>query len=858
MLGTIKKICFSLIALLVLTVSMLFVFSFEALAEGAGQPNALANGISSVSDNFKPKMSITLHSNLVVNVYIPKESTQSFTFDGDLYENLDNSDNIFHIDGKLYYRASRELSSSEAARDLPLTVYAEINGISAVGKFTFSIPKYAKAILSSNSTAVERTLVKDTLAYIASSYSYFETDDADTVCEGISEIIGDYSGSYAIRSRDVTNTAGFKGATFVLGAEPSLRFYLEDGSDKSSYSFFSNNKQIYDIEEGVDENGGFLSLSLYAYKMCGAVDYAVDGAYAGSYGIHNYYSYVSKSAYTDTKKEELRSLLRKFYNYTMSAANYYVSFYSDCDADKTADLTEYTVVYPVEADVDIIERSEKLALSIKAACGYLPDVVADTEAKVNAKKLFVGYSDLIPTHTAVKLFSNDSADAFILDFCNEAITVFGKSENSSQRAVEYFIENYVNSSYQGIISLPKDGFEVKPYIALDNGSEIVVETVSTVFEVVSGIYNGGLYPSSLSKSYYPSVIELKHNGANNGKLIAILAVNDTPTTPYKALDTNSCVMESSDGGLTWKMIARPRETINPTYTDGDGKEYSIQGISMAHIYELPAAVGDMPAGTLLYSGTSVNYDCYSQVAIWRSFDCGYTWEEFTVIASGGGLREGVWEPFTFYEKSDGYLYCFYSDDSDPAHDQKIVYKRSKDGVNWSDAVEVCAFAKVKDRPGMIIMTEMGSGEYFMVYEYYGTYGGKVLCKITDDISSWNPSNAGNLLKAPDGYTVGGGPACVWTSSGGENGILIASGKNDTDGGQRHLLFVSFDYGRSFTTIENPLPYDITLDSKATNRIGHSPVFIVGSDPSVIYYLNTTVNATTGYQRVEFAKLRIYQ
>ena len=79
-----------------------------------------------------------------------------------------------------------------------------------------------------------------------------------------------------------------------------------------------------------------------------------------------------------------------------------------------------------------------------------------------------------------------------------------------------------------------------------------------------------------------------------------------------------------------------------------------------------------------------------------------------------------------------------------------------------------------------------------------------------------------------------------------------------DGGQQHLLFVSFDYGRTWTTMENPLPYDITLDSKDTNRIGHSPVFIAGSDPSVIYYLNTTVNPENGYQMVEFAKLRIYE
>ena len=381
---------------------------------------------------------------------------------------------------------------------------------------------------------------------------------------------------------------------------------------------------------------------------------------------------------------------------------------------------------------------------------------------------------------------------------------------------------------------------------LGGGVESVVETESTVLSVGPGVYNGGLYPSKLSKAYYPSVVELKHNGENNGKLIAILAVIDTPTADYLDLDTNGCVMESSDGGKTWKMIARPMETIDTT----------IQGITMAHIYELPTQVGDMPAGTLLYSGNAVNYDSHSHIGVWRSFDCGYTWEEYTIVDAAGGNREGVWEPFMIYEESDGYLYCFYSDDSDPAHSQKLVYKRTKDGVNWSEATEVCAFKKTADRPGMIVMTELGNGKYFIVYEYYGSYSGNVFYKTSDDISVWDEADIGTML-SDGGYTVGGGPACIWTPVGGENGTLIVSGKHDTDGGQQHLLFVSFDYGNSWTTMENPLAYDITLDSKDTNRIGHSPSFIVSSDPSLIYYLNTTVVPETGYQRVQFASLRIY-
>ena len=159
---------------------------------------------------------------------------------------------------------------------------------------------------------------------------------------------------------------------------------------------------------------------------------------------------------------------------------------------------------------------------------------------------------------------------------------------------------------------------------------------------------------------------------------------------------------------------------------------------------------------------------------------------------------------------------------------------------------------------MFVMTRLANGNYLMVYEYFGAGSGKVYYKITSDITSWNPEDPGRLLESKDGYTVIGAPACIWTSIGSDGGLLIASGKKDTAGTQNHYLFVSFDYGESWTTMENPLPYDHSNDVLDTNRIGHSPSFIVGDDPSVIYYVNTTDVPESGRQRIQFARLRIYE
>ena len=346
------------------------------------------------------------------------------------------------------------------------------------------------------------------------------------------------------------------------------------------------------------------------------------------------------------------------------------------------------------------------------------------------------------------------------------------------------------------------------------------------------------------------MLELKYqkNEEDNGKLIAIFNLNARPAKG--GAGNQGAVWESSDGGASWKLIARPSETI----------DRSITGISMAHIYELPAQVGDMPAGTLLYSGNSVNYDRKSHIGVWRSFDAGYTWEEYVIIAKAGGLKEGIWEPFMWYEESDGYLYCFYSDDSDPKHDQKLVYKRSKDGVKWSEIYDVCTFDDPTDRPGMFVMTKMGNGEYFMVYEYVGGDGALIYYKTTTDITSWNPTDPGTRLEAAyksGTYMVGSAPSCIWTPAGGECGTLLATGMWERNGDGKHRIFVSFDYGKTWETIENPLPYDNKNDVKETDRIGYSPSFVIGSDPSVIYYMNTT-DTPEGLQRIQFARLKIVE
>ncbi|MBP3332848.1 MAG: exo-alpha-sialidase [Clostridia bacterium] len=523
------------------------------------------------------------------------------------------------------------------------------------------------------------------------------------------------------------------------------------------------------------------------------------------------------------------------------------------------DISAYIIVRKDASDKRITSETANLKKTIESTLDVALTVGTDwynpsSAPDPNAKEILIDKTNRKESEEALAKLEGMPKDSFVIDITENKIVIVGKSTIGTVRAMKTFVNNYVlPSKYAGMIDISAGMTLTKEYDVLQNiyiedKLDIDVEVVSTIIQSTRpGEYTDVLgTPATIYYPTYPSIVELQYqeNEEDNGKLVAILEFSSSNDN-----STWGSVWESTDKGESWKIIARPRETLDRT----------IKGISMAHIYELPAAVGDMPAGTLLYSGTSVDYSRRSQIAIWRSFDAGHTWKEYTMVASAGGLKEGIWEPFTWYDESDGYLYCFYSDDSDPRHDQKLVYKRSKDGKTWSDVCHVCAFDNPADRPGMLAMTKMGNGEYFAVYEYCGSENCHIYYKTTKDITSWNPSDPGTKLKA-GGYSVGSAPWCVWTSAGGECGTLIVTGMWESGGDGTHRMFVSFDYGKTWETMTNPLPYDLGNEATEHDHIGYSPSLFVGADRSVIYYLNTTNTNDPKYAvaEIKFARLKLYE
>jgi hypothetical protein len=288
------------------------------------------------------------------------------------------------------------------------------------------------------------------------------------------------------------------------------------------------------------------------------------------------------------------------------------------------------------------------------------------------------------------------------------------------------------------------------------------------------------------------------------------------------------IYRSTDNGKTWNIISRVSDTLT-----GASSEWN------PTLFELSMPCGDYPAGTIILAACSVDpeHKKESHIRLYFSSDGGYTFDQGIVVASAGGLDDGVWEPFLI-QLDDGSLVCYYSDDSDPVHSQKIVYKHSKDAENWDEAVTVTASEICKERPGMPVVTRIADGSYFMVYEVVdkdGVGGNPVCFKRSADGLDWGDASfIGEELISKNGKkALGSAPYCAWTSFGGENGALIVSGchmrKGKSSTGSDY--FISYDNGYTWETVPHIIPY-IPAD-----HVGYSNSFTFSEDGKTMYAIN---------------------
>ncbi|MBQ9070603.1 MAG: hypothetical protein IJY23_04570 [Clostridia bacterium] len=274
--------------------------------------------VATLDFDFTPKMSITLDSNLVMNVYVPANSSlQKFVFDGKTYTASDFASlKLETVGGKRYYIVSVALPAAVAAKDVKLVATLAVDGGTAKATFTFSIPKYAEKVMAGGN-ADEIALIKDVLLYVKAAYAYFGTEDAEKIAK-IDTLLGDYTKKPTVEGSAEKPTAGISSVTFVLDGTPSMRFYIAEGRVAADYKFYIGTKEV---KTQVADDGTYVDIDVYAYELCETVTYTV-GEESGSFHINAYYSYVSSAEYTEADKAELVELTECFWNYLQSARAY--------------------------------------------------------------------------------------------------------------------------------------------------------------------------------------------------------------------------------------------------------------------------------------------------------------------------------------------------------------------------------------------------------------------------------------------------------------------------------------------------------------------------------------------------------
>ena len=293
--------------------------------------------------------------------------------------------------------------------------------------------------------------------------------------------------------------------------------------------------------------------------------------------------------------------------------------------------------------------------------------------------------------------------------------------------------------------------------------------VQTVFTPTSA--GGFVDPGTM----YARAVTLQHNGAANGTILTTFETYTTGT-PYFP------VYQSTNGGSSWSYLSQVDDTVN-----GYGMRWNPQ------IYELPSALGSLPAGTLLVSGLSVPSNLSStSILMFDSTNQGRSWSYLSTVAVGGQAIASdpytpVWEPFLLMY--NGQLLVYYSDQRDNSvHSQMLVHQASTNGTSWGSVVDDVTYSAQSARPGMATVAAIANGQWIMTYEYCGAPSGScpVYYKIADSPLDF-ASATGTQIVLNDGSDPCCQPYVVWTPSGGQYGTIVV-----TDGGQTALAVNTAD------------------------------------------------------------------
>ncbi|KPM46175.1 hypothetical protein AK830_g278 [Neonectria ditissima] len=244
------------------------------------------------------------------------------------------------------------------------------------------------------------------------------------------------------------------------------------------------------------------------------------------------------------------------------------------------------------------------------------------------------------------------------------------------------------------------------------------------------------------------------------------------------------LLKSVDGGATWFDFVNVTDQVN-----GWGLRYQ------PHFFTLPQDLGEYKAGTIILSGMSLPADLSEAwLDMYTSVDGGKTWKFASHVVYAPGPEtvtngdRAVWEPFLLVH--DNQLVCYFSDQRDPKHAQKLAHLVTKDLKTWSTPVDDVAHSTYEDRPGMATVAHIKStNKYIMTYEVCGLPGCPSYYKVSSSPYTFGQAQEHPILSNTTNVSPGSSPYVIWTPHPGRSdgsGLVIM---NDSG---REEVFVNED------------------------------------------------------------------
>ncbi|WP_245666021.1 sialidase family protein [Actinoplanes subtropicus] len=274
-------------------------------------------------------------------------------------------------------------------------------------------------------------------------------------------------------------------------------------------------------------------------------------------------------------------------------------------------------------------------------------------------------------------------------------------------------------------------------------------------------------------------------------------------------------------------------------SDDDGRTWYRQGNVPAageatgvwlqpFLYELPRAFAGLPKGAVLCAGNALGDFSSTRIELYASVDGGVTWAFLSTVAEGGAPvpengNTPVWEPFLLLH--DDRLICYYSDQRDPDHGQKLAHQTSRDLRTWGPVVDDAVGTDYNQRPGMTTVARVHRRLWIMTHEAGGNSGDNfyaVHYKLAADPESFGPA-PDIVLHDRDGYVPSAAPTVSWSDSGGPMGTIVVTANSDQD------FFVNRHLGDpgKWTRLSSPIPGGY---SRFTIPLPHTGLVFVVTGP----------------------------